>query len=234
MTCRFNTTVITAWALAIWMLAAAGARASDPNAASDWELVTEEDGVVVTQRAVPDREFPTFRGTTVIDATPYEILAVIQDVTRHTEWMENCIEARKLEEDGKGQRLGYNRTDLPWPLADRDAVILAQLTIREPDRSLLLEFAASEHPAAKPIRGVVRMPTTNGHYKLESHTPNQTQVEYQVDTDPGGHLPKWLVRRSTKYLPLRTLTGLRAQIEKTRGNYADFIRKLPAPKPPAE
>jgi len=49
-----------------------------------------------------------------------------------------------------------------------------------------------------------------------------------ADADPGGLLPTWLATRATRWLPLRTLQGLRRQVKRTRGWYGARIKKWKA------
>jgi hypothetical protein len=53
-------------------------------------------------------------------------------------------------------------------------------------------------------------------------------MEYQIDADPGGWLPKWLVRIISKSIPLRTLRKLRSRVAITSrdGRYRDYIESI--------
>jgi hypothetical protein len=46
-----------------------------------------------------------------------------------------------------------------------------------------------------------------------------TYVDYQVSVDPGGSIPEWLVKRSSREIPMSTLIALEQQAEKTQGEY---------------
>ena len=78
-----------------------------PAAAAEpqWELVTEEDGVRVTQREVVGRSMPIFRGRATLDVGALEILSVLGDIKRHTEWINACVDALK--------HLGITHIDMP-------------------------------------------------------------------------------------------------------------------------
>ena len=55
--------------------------------------------------------------------------------------------------------------------------------------------------------------------------PSSTEVDYRLDLDPGGSVPKWVVRWLVKRLPLKTIRRLRRQISKTRGGYDAFLNR---------
>ena len=108
-------------------------------------------------------------------------------------------------------------------MADRDVVLRSRIQLIDGEREVLVTFTATEHEAKAPQDGVIRMPFLEGHYHLWAQGPSSTRVEYQVDSDPGGRLPTGLVSRGTRDMPVETLQGLRAQVVRTRGSYAEKI-----------
>jgi hypothetical protein len=186
-------------------------------ASDDWRHLTTKDGIEVSEREVPGRTFPVFRGVGTIEANLDDVFAVLSDVDRYTEWMHKCVDAREVRRESETVRYIYNRTDAPWPVRDRDVVVRSETIVMEPGRKVHVRFALVEEESMGPVKGVVRMRHLEGHYKLEALGPEQTRVEYQADADPGGRLPAWLVKRNTRDLPLHTLLKLRQQVAKTRG-----------------
>jgi hypothetical protein len=218
---------IARWIALVAIVAALGIPSA--NAATDeddgWQKVREDAGIVVSQRTAPERRLPRFRAVGTIPATPLEILAVIGDVEHHTEWRDRCVESRILEQNGDGSRILYNRNDGSWPVSDRDVVIESETSIRDDGRTIEVRFRSIESPLMPPQRGIVRMPSLVGHYRLESLGPEGTSVEYQIDVDLGGRVPRFAARYASEEMPLNTVRGLRAQVEKTRGQYDEFIRE---------
>jgi hypothetical protein len=181
--------------------------------------------VVVSAWSPPDRPIPLLRGVTRIEATPYEIMAVIQDVERHPEWMHNCSEARLLKRESDGVAYMYTRNDLPWPVADRDAVLRREIVEVTPGRELRTTAVSSDAVALPEVAGVVRMPHLIGSYRLIASGDGITRVEHEIDIDPGGRLPKWVVARTTRDIPLYTLRNLRERVAATRGQYDDWLAR---------
>ncbi|MEM7158802.1 MAG: START domain-containing protein [Myxococcota bacterium] len=194
-----------------------------PSDDEGWESVTNEDGIIVTARASARSELKVFRGVGVVEAPLIEVLAVITDADRHDEWVHSCSESGLIEQSTELTGFVYNRTATPWPVADRDVVLRSRIQLIDGEREVLVTFTATEHPAKAPEDGVIRMPYLEGHYHLWAQGPSSTRVEYQVDSDPGGRLPTGLVSRGTRDMPVETLQGLRAQVVRTRGSYAEKI-----------
>lgn len=200
--------------------------------AARWKWVTDVDGIRVTMRD-NGRGFPTFRGAGVVNTHIFQVLAVISDVSRHTEWIYHCKSARLLRKIDEENRVVYGRTEAPWPVADRDAVFRSKAIAKVKKREVLVKFWAVKSSTMSKVPGVVRMKRLRGHYRLRALSDTRTYVEYQVDADPGGLIPKWLAKIATKRLPLYTLQGLRKQARRTKGWYRKRIRRWIAEYYPA-
>jgi hypothetical protein len=190
-------------------------RVAGADAEPAWTEVTTEDGITVEQQPVPGRGMPKFRGRGEVAADIDAILAVINDASGHTDWMPDCAESRVLRADGELTYL-YRRTSAPWPVSDRDVVIVSRTEVVLPDRLVLVHFEAVADPSVPTPRGVVRMPHLRGHYRIERVSPDRAQVEIEVDVDPGGSLPTSLAAGTARDNPRRTLLGLRAEVAETR------------------
>src|SRR5262245_22760540 len=196
-----------------------------PAGAADWVKETEEKGVVVSTLAVAGRGLPIFRGVGTVDASVFEILAVLDDIGRFTEWMADCKAARVVKQKSELERIEYNRIGAPWPVSDRDTTIRSWVEADLAKREVWARFQSIDTPDAPPVSGVVRMPRLAGFYHLQVIDAGHTKVTYQVDADPGGLLPEWLIKLTTRKLPIETLVGLRRQVAKTRGKYEAFLKR---------
>jgi carbon monoxide dehydrogenase subunit G len=194
-------------------------------AGPSWQEVTKDDGIVVTQRNVPGRGFPTFRGVGDVNGSLYDVLAVLSDTPRFKQWMNRCAVAQRLRKVSETEYIIYMRTDAPWPVSDRDAVYHSKVHVDAKRKVVNIRFKAVVTRLKGPVDGVVRMTKLQGHYRLTALGASKTRVDYQVDADPAGSLPGWIARLATKRLPLKTLLALREQVKKTRGRYAARIAR---------
>lgn len=198
--------------------------------AAEWQRTGSEDGVVLETREVADSSLPEFRGTAVLDAPLYEIAAVIDDIDRFCEWQKRCVLAKQLQRINDGERVFYTRTEVPWPLQDRDTVLLGKVSGLPEGQDVWVRFASVADPRWPAKDGVVRMPSVRGHFRLTRIDEMHTRAEYQVRADPGGMVPGWAARLSAKQVPRDTLAGLRRHLPKVKGKYAAFLEKW-QPKP---
>lgn len=190
--------------------------AKNPN---KWETITREQGVLVSTRAEPGRQFPSFRGIGRVNADVWEVLAILADADRHQEWMHQCNGSKLVRAIDSANRIIYNRTDAPWPVKDRDVVLHSTYSIAKEGKDIWARFEQTRDGAMGPVDGVVRMTRLVGHYHLVKTGDAQCLVEYRVNADPGGSLPDWVVTQTTKDLPLHTLINLRERTKTMRGKY---------------
>ena len=188
-----------------------GAMSHGTAAAANWETVVKQGGVTVEKKAVDGRDLPVFRGRTIIQGSIYEALTVLDDSPGRTKWVHRCSESRVVKAISDFKRYVYNRTDAPWPVNDRDVVVLTDIKVDTVKKQVRIGFKSASGILPS-VDGVVRIPRLKGMYFLEARGPDKTLIIYEIDTDPGGWLPKWLVKRTTRDIPLQTLLNLQKQV----------------------
>jgi hypothetical protein len=186
-----------------------------PAVAADWEEINHEEGITVWSRDVANSSIVEFRGRGVVEAPLIRIAAVIRNSARKPEWIAHCAEERALHMFNPGHAIVYNRTKSPnFLVSDRDVVIDASATVMPERQMVRIDFHSVTDPKMPPVDGAVRIPRVNGFWLLHKLDDRNTEVTYQVQADPGGAIPTWLVNYVQRKLPLNTLLGLRKQSNK--------------------
>jgi hypothetical protein len=197
--------------------------------AQKWEVVTREEGITITKRELPGRNFPIFRGVGDVEAPIWQAMGIIYDVPRYVDWQANCTQAKVLKAVSEVEQYVYTRTWAPWPVADRDAIYHAVVKVEfKPKFALEVRFESAKLDSVPPVKGVVRMANTRGFFRLTELGPNRTHVDYHVDGDPGGMLPTWLAKMAVKKVPLDAIKGMRKRAVVTRGKYNEHIKRWKA------
>jgi hypothetical protein len=215
--------------------------------ARGWKRIRTQNGVKVYQRKEPKRDLPSFKGTGLVNADMYMILAVLRDGSRRKEWMSKSGVTRILRRESEFEAIAYQQTLAPWPVSDREIVMHTQVYLRSQPLEMIATFDDVKWSGS--IRGVDRddfvlMPYLRGYWRLTPKGPNRTEVTYMVNTDPGGLLPNFVIRRVTRDIPYWTLIGLRKQVKRSKNHYQEFLKsydpkrasgevKAVPPKPPA-
>ena len=206
------------------------------HAAPAWEQIHQQAGIKVYQRDSTLGDLPDFKAIGRINANLFDLIAVLQDVNRRTEWVHRCSASKMLKKCSEFELLLYHKTDSPWPISDRDAAIRTHLFELKKERRYLAYFKGIKSSLIPKKNGIVRLPQIEGYYLFDYINPQELEVTYFVHLDPGGSLPHWIVKRATKNLPTKTIIGLRNQIAKTRAakTYRAFHKKWNPKHRPAD
>lgn len=178
-----------------------------------WEHIDRQEGVEVYKKEVPGSSLVAFRGVTVIEAPLERVLWVLADNDHRTEWVDLCTESRVLERTSDTECVIYQRYALPWYLSDRDYVYRARAT-RDADGTVRLLLASCQHRDAPDTVGV-RARLIESSYVLTPINERRTRVEVEIQTDPMGMVPDWLVNLVQKSWPVKTLQGIRRQVRQS-------------------
>lgn len=179
--------------------------------AEDWQVARDEDGIQVALSDVAGSKYRAYRGVTVINASVAKLRALQEDVAGACAWVHECQSQKLLKHEGD-KAWTYTRFNTPWPVTPRDSVLL--ITTKEgPDGSVTRTL--KEQPTYIPEeKGYVRVAEVEGFWKLVPKGPNQTEVTYQVHTEPGGSVPSMLANKFVVDAPFNTLKALRERASK--------------------
>lgn len=193
---------------------------------AQWEVITEQDGIKVMMKEVKGRSLPVFKGEGNVNENLYEILGVLRDINKGKEWMHSCKDSRLLKAIGDRKFIVYNVTNAPWPVSDRDVVVESEATFDKATQTVTIDMKSIATPDMPEVSGLVRMPRLIGKFTLRAMSEKVTFVSYEIDADPGGMLPHWIVRMASRDIPYITLTNLRdrAKAMAEAGTYKDAVK----------
>ncbi|MBV4482682.1 START domain-containing protein [Pseudomonas khavaziana] len=179
--------------------------------AEDWQVAKDEDGIKVSLSEVAGSKYKAYRGVTVIKAPVAKIVALQEDVAGACAWIHEC-KSQKLVDKKGDEAWTYTQFKAPFPVSDRDSYTHVT-TAKNADGSVTRTLQGV--PTYKPEeKGYVRVAQVEGFWKLVPKGANETEVTYQVHTEPGGSVPSWLANKFVVEAPFNTLKALKERAEK--------------------
>ncbi|MFJ3682138.1 START domain-containing protein [Pseudomonas sp. NPDC090208] len=179
--------------------------------AEEWKEAKNEDGIKVSLSEFAGSQYKAYQGVTTIKASVAKLRALQEDVAGACAWVHECKSQKVLKHDGD-KTWTYTQFNTPWPVTPRDS-ILEITTVEAADGSLTRKL--KELPSYIPEeKGFVRVAQVDGFWKLVPKGANETEVTYQVHTEPGGSVPSWLANKFVVDAPFNTLKALRERAEK--------------------
>lgn len=178
--------------------------------AEEWQVAKDEDGIKISLSEVAGSKYKAYRGVTVIKANIAKLRALQEDVAGACAWIHECKLQKVLKVEGD-KAWTYSQFNTPWPVTPRDSV-LQITTVQGADGTLTRNL--EEQPKYIPEeKGFVRVSQVEGFWKFVPKGAGETEVTYQVHTEPGGSVPSWLANKFVVDAPFNTLKALKARAE---------------------
>jgi hypothetical protein len=186
-----------------------------------WKQVVDGE-VKVFARSKPGERVAEIRAEMVMDATPAEVRATLNDQERasHAPYV---AEDRILARPAPNVKICYARLNFPI-VKDRDYFIEVTL-----EQDLDAQGHGVYHSVWKPWGldrpprdGVVRVTTNQGYWdvRAEGGDEHRSHVTYYLLSDPGGSIPAWIINEGNKQVMPKVLKALRDDTVKRRGTGA--------------
>jgi hypothetical protein len=213
--------------LAIALFTTALAFSTDASADA-WSKTGDSDGIKVYRRD-SGNGLIAFKGEGLISAPLVRVASVVFDTARATEWIDSLSEAKVLRRMSDMEYVEYDHFSMPFPLTDRDFVTSNRMEYDAAKRTITIRIRSVSDPAA-PSTSNVRGTLISSTFVL-TPTPDGsgTYVIGDVDCDPRGSVPNWIVNFFQKDWPHDTLMALRKQVAKPNIVENAAIRKLVTP-----
>ena len=176
-----------------------------------WEKVGDEAGVEVYRREVPGSAFLAVKGTGFVDAPVKTVALVLLDDARAPEWVDSLAEARVVRMISPAEYIEYNHASMPLVVSDREFVDDVSMSADLAAKTLLIRSVPADDasiPHTRIVRGLLE-----ATYFLES-VQGRTRLTVEIESDPKGWLPAWLVNFFQKDWARNTIEGIRAQCRK--------------------
>lgn len=217
---RFRAPRLLSSVIAVAMLLAAAAAVAD-----DWRYVGERNGVRVFTRHAPDSPLKAFRGVTVLEVGDWHALAAVaNDYANVPRWLHFVSAVQEFHRRSAVDRDLLFQTDMPWPVADRDAAVRA--TVVNPPGTYDTTIRFENQPGAlPPNEGYIRFPAIEARFDFHWLGERRVEVAYEVSADPGGWVPAWAVNLVLEDAPRVTLVQFAKFVQRPeyQGKHFDYV-----------
>ena len=181
---------------------------------ANWTVINITDGITVSQKTIPNSDLFAFRGEGVVDVHISKLSAVLFDEKRGPEWVDLQQEAYPVTEWTNEERSIYQSYDLPWPIQDRDYVMNQKRKIDPPSKTITATYQSIEVSSTPPKECCIRAYAQRTYWSLIALPNGKTKVAVEVQTDPKGALPSWLINMIQKDWPYNSISSLTKQAQR--------------------
>lgn len=215
----------------LWLLIGAVRADTLPAALEDlddtWRLVSDRNDIQVYMRHRDDSRLKTFRGVTRMTLRDqYALAAVLEDYASYPRWLHFVDGAEEFDRDSPLRRYLRFTTHLPWPLANREAVLQADVVQAPggPEGGVTIHLG-NRPELLPPTDRYVRFPEMQGLISVEFLDGDEVELTYQLILDAGGYIPTWLSNILLRDAPYFTLDRLRRIVLRPeyQGQYYPYL-----------
>jgi len=180
---------------------------------SDWVLFDSTAGIKSYRQPALNGQPDTYKAETVLNCRLDVIAVILKDFENYPAWMPNCIKLEYIKSIDDNNLILYYQHHTPWPVHDRDA-ILHVVTNLDTNRQALYITSQSTNDNPFPLSdNLVHMKKMVAHWQIRYIDESHSDIAYQVISDPGGLIPTSQVNYFSRYLPYKTLLGLKRMCE---------------------
>lgn len=181
---------------------------SQPTENTGWVLERNENGIKIFTRFREGSEIKEFKAITTVDIDINKINELVDNIDTYTQWMANTKENYTLKRIDKNTRYDYFVAELPWPMRNRDNILLVTKTRNPQNGQIIMTLkGVPDYKPGKP--GLVRMPYADGQWQFTPVGRERVEVIYKFMGDPGGSMPAWAINLFLVEGPYQTLSRLK-------------------------
>jgi hypothetical protein len=176
---------------------------------SAWELEKEEEDInlKIFTRDVEGSNLREFKGEMLIETKMTTLAALLLDGQSAPKWMHQCEKFEVIEQVDTLSAVVYFINGAPWPVSDRDAVVMSVIS-QDPESLVLRADISVVNDLLPEDDDYVRIPHMTGFWMFEPAEKGQILITYQVHANPGGSLPDWLANSVVVDTPYHTMSNM--------------------------
>jgi START domain len=187
----------------------------------NWQLKKEKDGIWVYTRPSGHSKFDELKVLCSMEGTISELLAVLLDVKDHVQWVYNTKSAVVVKRISDSELYFYTEINSVWPFQNRDLVV--HMLVRPDSLNKTLIVEANSVPSFLPVeKNIVRVPMSKVTWTLSRINDHSIRIEYQIELDPGGSVPAWLINLFMTKGPFESFSKLRERIKLSQYSHVHY------------
>jgi START domain len=192
---------------------------------ADCELRKNMDSIKVYTCKAGQSKFKAVRATFTVLATYSEMVGMLLDIEKYPQWQYKTSSTKVLKQVSSSELIYYAEVEAPWPVSNRDVII--QMKVTQDPVTKWVTVTGNSVPDYVPKKNhLVRVRASHSTWTLKSIRKSVIQAEYNIQINPGGSVPAWLINIFAAEGPYQTFRTLRENIHAHKKNerIMDFIK----------
>lgn len=189
-----------------------------------WKFRHDHNGIQVYTRKDSTTGILEMKLRTEVKASLRAVVALASDIPNLKNWAYRLKESYIVKSISETEGYLYMRTDFPLPFSDRDMVVHYVMK-QDPQTKQVTSVSKSAYSMVPEKEGIVRIKTIETKWTYTPLPNGMIRLEYQLKSDPGGSIPKWLINLAADDGPVKSILGLKQQLGKYDKALVSFLRE---------
>jgi START domain len=190
-------------------------------AQTDWQLRQDKEGIKVYTKKMDNSPVKAVKTVCTINASLTRLTAVLLDIKSTTDWVYATKSITLLKQVSPAELFYYSELEIPWPADNRDFIVL--LTVSQDQKTKVITVIGQNNPNYLPsYKNIVRVQHSYSKWIITPLQNGQVKIEYELQANPGGNVPAWLINMFVTKGPFETFKKLREQVKKPAYNYVSL------------
>ncbi len=195
------------------------AEAADAN----WQLSVDRDDIRIWKRREPGSDVMAFRAETTMTTSLSGLMTLFYDIDNAPKWLDHTRRVTALQRDDQNREyVLLMETYMPWPLKDRDAVIVGWWWQDAATGTVFMRGKSAPRGRYPENPDYLRYYDMRSDWSFTPLGNGHVKVVMEGHADPAGSLPTWAVNLLIQESPFKTLRNMRAQVVNDRYQKARF------------
>lgn len=191
---------------------------------SSWKFRHDHNGVQVYTRKDTSSGILELKLRTEVRASLRSVVALASDIPNLKDWAFRLKESYNIRSVSETEGYLYMRTDFPLPFSDRDMIVHYTFK-QDPHTKQVTSTSKSAHNLIPEKEGIVRIKAIESKWTYTPLPGGMIRLEYQLKSDPGGSIPKWLINLAVDDGPVKSILGLKQQLGKYEHATVGFLKE---------
>ena len=188
---------------------------------TDWELKVDKEDIRVYTKNTDNSPLKAVKTVCSINTSLTTLTAVLLDINNSIDWVYATKKITLLKQISPGELIYYSELEIPWPVNNRDFIV--GLTVLQDEKTKMVTVAGMNKPSYLPAyKDIVRIQQSYSKWEITPLQNGQVKIEYELQVDPGGKVPAWLVNMFATKGPFETFKKLREQVKKPVYNHVSL------------
>lgn len=178
-----------------------------------WKLSANKNDIKIYTRPVPNSKIRAIKVECNLPVRQSALVAAILDIDNSDKWVYHGKDARIIKKVSPSELYYYSEVAVPWPAENRDYI--SHISVNQNPKNKVVVIDAPCVAGMVPIRhNIVRITHSIGKWTIGPYENNIIRVSYEIEVDPAGSVPAWLVNLFATQGPMETFERLKLQLPK--------------------